>query len=317
MENIGVVTYPFISGLYYLAESFRIYQENLGNKVFMIPKKSFIYTNNKWTGIFRYEMNNFLLFKSDISYSLQIINYIKKYNIKKIFSFETFMKDASWIDAVSSLGVSVIDIPMPEWSLKSDLYSGKYLKFSEVYCVTDQALSLFRNFSNTKKVTWDFCPDIVQIKKEKNNILTFYHPGSNSEVNQKNTTAVIDSLSLVSFKNIKLIVSGFVESKVKDNRIILLGKKNSRHEIYNAYSKADCILAPSSREGLGMSFFEAKKFGCSIITSNADPMREHSKYLCEVSGYNQSDSLIPFAIIEPSAIAEQINKYYEDFYGTK
>jgi glycosyltransferase involved in cell wall biosynthesis len=317
MENIGIITYPFISGLYYLADSFRVYQERLGNKVFMIPKKSFVFTNNRWTGIFKYEMDNFLLFKNDLSYNLQVINYIKKYNIKKIFSFETFMRDSLWVNTVSNLGVQVIDIPMPEWSLKSDLYGGKYSNFFEVYCLTDQAFSLFKNFSNAKKITWDFCPDIFDIKKEKNNILTFYHPGSNYINNQKNTSAVIESIKLIPYKNIKLIISGMTDSEIKDDRIIFLGQKKSRHEIYNAYLKADCIISPSTREGLGMCLFEARKFGCDIITSDADPMRVHSNYLCKVTGYNQSDSLIPFAIIDPPAIADQINKYYEDFYGTK
>ncbi|NBU99319.1 MAG: glycosyltransferase [Spirochaetia bacterium] len=136
-------------------------------------------------------------------------------------------------------------------------------------------------------------------------------------MNQKNTPAVINSFSLVSFQKVRLIISGLKNMEVKDKRITFIGQKISRQEIHDAYAEADCIIAPSTREGLGMCFFEAKKIGCDIITSNVEPMKEHSNYLCRVSGYNQSDSLIPFAVIEPSAIAEQINKYCEDFYGTK
>lgn len=317
METIGVITYPFISGLYYLAESFKIYQESLGKKVYLFPKKSFIYKNNRWSGVFKYEINNFLHFEEDTSYSLQLINYMKKYNIQKIVSFETFMRDSSWIEALSALGVIVIDVPMPEWSFKDDLYRGKYLKFSEVYCLTNQSYSLFKDHSRATKISWDFCPDLEKITKNKSDILTLYHPGSNSDINQKNTPSIIKSLSLIPDKNIKLLISGNPGCEINDKRIKNLGKKISRREIYSAYYNADCILSPSLREGLGMSFFEAKKFDCDIITSDIEPMREHSKYLCKISGYNQSDSLIPFAIIEPSAIAEQINKYYEDFYGTK
>lgn len=317
MENIAIVTYPFISGLYYLAESFKFQQESLGNKVYFIPKKSFVLSNNKWVGIFKYELKNFLDFKQEDSYSLQMISYLKKLNIKKVFSFETFMRDSAWVDSLNALGIKVIDIPMPEWSLKTELYAGRYNKFFEVYCLTSQSFSLFKDFSKAKKITWDFCPDIKQVSKTKNDILTFYHPGSVSEQNQKNTPAVIKALSLVKAQNIRLLISGSTGSEITDSRIKFLGRKISRHEIYDAYNKADCTISPSTREGLGMCFFEAKKFGCNIITSDVEPMIEHSKHLCKISGYNQSESLIPFAVIEPPAIAEQINKYYEDFYGTK
>lgn len=122
---------------------------------------------------------------------------------------------------------------------------------------------------------------------------------------------------MVAHQDIRLMISGFIGANINDKRVSYLGRKISRQQIYSAYSNADCIISPSTREGLGMCFYEAKKFGCDIITTDADPMREHSKYLCRVSGYNKSDSLIPFSIIQPSAILEQINKYYEDFHGKK
>jgi hypothetical protein len=77
------------------------------------------------------------------------------------------------------------------------------------------------------------------------------------------------------------------------------------------------VVSPSSREGLGLCFFEAKKMGCDIITTDAAPMREHSNYLCKVYGYKKTESIIPFALLKSESIVEQINKYYEDFYGKR
>lgn len=317
MENIAIITYPFISGLYYLADSFRIYQESLGNKVFFIPKRSFVYQNGRWNGIIKNELPNFLDIKDNLSYSFQLLNFIKRSNIKRVYSFETFMKDSTWMDPILALGIQIIDIPMPEWSNKSDLESGRYRRFSSVYCLTKQTHDLFKRHSNAMAISWDYCPDLEIVSKEKNKILTLYHPGSNAENNQKNTPILLEAFSMIKHKDIRLVVSGFTGQNIRDSRVSYIGRKISRQEIYSAYYNADCIVSPSTREGLGMCFYEAKKFGCDIITTDADPMKEHSRYLCRVSGYNQSDSLIPFAIVKPSAIVEQINKYYEDFYGTK
>jgi len=315
LNNIAIITYPFISGLFYLAESFKTYQESLGNSVFFFPKKSFIMDGRKWKGIFKKELPNFLEFNENTLYGLQILNYCKKYRITKIYSFETFMKDSSWVDMAMKNGIMVYDIPMPEWSSKDDLILGKYKKFYKVYCLTNQSFSLFKEYSNVEKISWDYCPQINPVRKQRGERLTLYHPGSNYEINQKNTTALIESFKLIKNENIHLNISGHVGVNSLDERIKLLGKKISRQNVFDAYLEADCVISPSIREGLGMFVYEAKKFGCDLITSNIMPLNEHTRYLCRVSGYNQSDSLIPFAIIEPKSIAEQINKYYEDHYG--
>jgi len=311
---VGIITYPFISGLYYLARSFANYLDSIGEKYIFIPKKSFVLDSHRWIGIFKYELEGFERLDSNISYQIQLLSLCKTKNIKTIYSFETFMRDSSWVDVLSKSGVATIDIPMPEWSNDSDLKSGKYRKFESVYCLTDQTFNIFSRHSRSIRKSWDFCPDIAVAKKQKSEILTFYHPGSAATINQKNTKLVIESLRLVPYRNINFLFSGFLGAELDDSRCVYLGQKINRHDIISAYHKADCIISPSTREGLGMCLYEASKVGCDIITTDAAPMNEHSKYLCRVSGYNQSESIIPFANVKPSAIAEQIVKYYEDFY---
>jgi glycosyltransferase involved in cell wall biosynthesis len=317
MENILIITYPFLSGLYYLAESFRVYQEGIGNKVFFAPKKSFYLKDNIWASTFKTEVSGFIPMDINISYSLQIINIINKYKISKVFSFETFMMDSMWVKSIIRHGIPVIDIPMPEWVMEKDIRSEKHKIFSEVLCLTNQSFNIFKNISNARKVYWDFCPDINLAYKKRNNTLTMYHPGSNFDNNQKNTDLLINSFKYVKHKNIRLILSGFINNNIIDDRIEYIGLKKNRQDIISAYSRADCVVSPSSREGLGLCFFEAKKMGCDIITTDAAPMREHSNYLCKVYGYKKTESIIPFALLKSESIVEQINKYYEDFYGKR
>mgnify|MGYP003335650681 CR=1 FL=1 len=315
-DNIGIITYPFTSGLYYLALSFQEHLKALGFNSILIPKKSFINKDGKWMGVFKYEVDQFEKIESSESYSLKILEICKRNNIKRIVSFETFMRDSSWVNFIIGQGIEVVDVPMPEWSIKEDLLSGRYRAFSKVFCLTRQSFNLFKDYSKAESISWDFSPDISTENKIKNDILTIYHPGSSAGLNQKNTKLVIEAFKSITYKDINLLISGNLEGYcISDSRIKYLGRNIPRQDVISAYKKSDCILSPSSREGLGLSFFEAKKAKCDIITTDAEPMKEHSKYLCRVFRYNKSESLVPFAITDVNEIAKQINRYYEDFHG--
>lgn len=85
----------------------------------------------------------------------------------------------------------------------------------------------------------------------------------------------------------------------------------NKEDVYKLYEKSDCVIAPSTREGLGLAFYEAKKFDCEIITTDVDPMNIHTDYLCKVISYN-GNGLIPHAITSSEEILKQLNKYYEE-----
>ena len=90
-----------------------------------------------------------------------------------------------------------------------------------------------------------------------------------------------------------------------------------RDGIVSLYDKSHCVIIPSSREGLGLGFYEAKAMGCDLITTNAAPMNKHSDYLCEVISYNKNESPVPFAMINTDDLVDQLIKYNEDFNMSK
>lgn len=315
MNNLLIITYPFLSGLNYLSLSYEKYIKNNYDNIFYIPKRKFNLINNKWIPSTKNENSSFIKINDNENYGFQILNFCKNLKIKKIVSFETFMKDSSWVDLLRYNNIQIIDVPMPEWVNRSDFDSNKYLKFNNIYCLTDFTFNLFNlKYKNIERIEWDFCPDFKSIKKPINSHPIFYHPGSNYEINSKNTEKVISAF--LSIKNINFILnySGHSNLKINTENIKYIGDKKDRQDIISAYNMADCIVSPSSREGLGLSFYEAKKSKCDIITSNAPPMSYHSSYLCNVKKLIYNESIIPYAEIDNNSLKEQILKYCEDFY---
>lgn len=314
--NVAIITYPFESGLFYLAKSFE-YEFREKYNFFYIPKRKFTLINNRWIPNTKNENNLFLHIDDNNEYAFEILLLCKKFNIEKIFSFETFIRDSSWVDLLSINGIKVIDIPMIEWVLKKDFDLNKYKKFYKIYCTTNYTFNIFsKKYSNAIKFFWDYCPDIT-FKNNKCNKLTFYHPGSIQEINWKNTDIILDSITSIDNYNFNFMYSGFSNKKINDDRVVFIGHKKNRQDIIDAYNIASCIIAPSSREGLGLSFYEAKKTKCDIITTNAPIMDEHTKYLCESFKNEKSETLMPFYKISKEDLTKVILKYCEDFYGRK
>jgi glycosyltransferase involved in cell wall biosynthesis len=281
MNNLLIITYPFLSGLNYLSLSYEKYIKNNYDNIFYIPKRKFNLINNKWIPSTKNENSSFIKINDNENYGFQILNFCKNLKIKKIVSFETFMKDSSWVDLLRYNNIQIIDVPMPEWVNRSDFDSNKYLKFNNIYCLTDFTFNLFNlKYKNIERIEWDFCPAFLSIKNI--NFILNYSGHSNLKINTEN--------------------------------IKYIGDKKDRQDIISAYNMADCIVSPSSREGLGLSFYEAKKSKCDIITSNAPPMSYHSSYLCNVKKLIYNESIIPYAEIDNNSLKEQILKYCEDFY---
>ena len=337
-KRILIKSYLSESGLWYLAKSLGDVLSN-NNEVFYIPKSK--YKRREDSGVFQryypepYDEN--LL--SDISHiplsssgkaEPQILNVVRKHNIDIIISFETFMMKGQWASNIKrKTGVKIIDVPMPEWSNGRHIKNNSYSIFNEVWCLTDTSYKIFEKYKNRKRVSWDYVDrdSFVPSGKDKDsNELCFYHPGTlNPGFSQKNTLQTLEAFSdfsKVSESNAKLLVSGRLnkeESNVarKCKNIILINDVLSRGEIVSLYDRSHCVIIPSTREGLGLSFYEAKAMNCDIITVDADPMNKHTEYLCEVISYNKNETPVPFAITSKRKILEQINRYYKDFNMSK
>ena len=327
-KKILIKTYLFESGLFYLGKS--LYHELAkNNEVYLFPKEKYKNVNRRFIPFYPEASDEDLLnglnavdvtkYNKD-----NIKNFVIRNNIEVIFSLETFMPTASWIsDIKNKRNVKIYDIPMPEWVDKKHLKSGTYDKLDGIISLTKTATRLFENYT-VYETTWDYANDIDNFdlkSSKKDDKFIFYHQASlNPSFSQKNTENVLSAFqrfSEVVQKNVQLIVTGRLSDKEKliaekSNNIMIINEILNKEEIYKIYQKTDCLLAPSTREGLGLQFYEAKKFDCEIITTDTDPMNIHSNYLCRVISYNNGNGLIPHALTSAVEILNQLNKYYEE-----
>jgi len=336
-KRILIKTYLSESGLWYLGKSLGdALSEN--NEVFYIPKSK--YKRASSGGAFKKfypEAHDEDLLSSISHFPMsnigtidkQLYRIVKENKIDVIISFETFMMKAQWASIIKKrAGVKVIDVPMPEWSSKRFIQNNSYNIFDEVWCLTDTSYSIFEKYKNKRRMSWDYVDREVFVPKSKDHLdnLCFYHPGSVSPgFSQKNTLQVLEAFldfSRSSRSNARLLVSGRLSDDEKavahrSKSIILIKGVLDREGIVSLYERSHCIIAPSTREGLGLGFYEARAMNCDIITVDADPMNKHTEYLCEVISYNKNESSVPFAVTSKRKISEQINRYYEDFNMSK
>jgi cell division GTPase FtsZ/glycosyltransferase involved in cell wall biosynthesis len=331
-KTVIIKTYLTESGLFYLAESAaRVLQSN-GNKVIFIPKEK--YAKNNQGSFYRYYPNLSEQikktpwikegFSDKVSIETETIRVVEKYKANIIISFETFIQDSRWVEAVKKkFGTPVIDVPMPEWVKPSQIQSS-YKIFNQIWCLTESCYKAFSAYPTRKLVTWDFVDrSIFEPKKDKTKIqtLTFYHPGPVSPgFNQKNTLVTLQAYSKFceDNPNSKLILTGRLTPEElaivqKCTNIQYNNRVLSRGEISEFYDQSHCVIAPSQREGLGLCFWEAKAMGCELISIDAPPMSEHTSYLASVTHFEGNDSIIPFAKTSSDLLYQQIRKYYEDF----
>jgi glycosyltransferase involved in cell wall biosynthesis len=331
--TILIKTFTFESGLYYLAKSLGDKLLAEGHTVIYIPKSRYINRGNMFARTYQ-EPENPEDFSRDIikkflphrTIDSQILSMVVKYNADYIISFETLMEKSQWITVVKrKTGVKVIDVPMIEWVTPRFLDGGSYRIFDEVWTLTDVCHDKFsKYYDHAKRTSWDFVDrDLFHPVERDSEEITFYHAGSlNENHSSKNTGNVLKAFDLFIKRDspkARLSLTGIINDR--DSRKIIerhtnihaLDGVSSRGDIAKLYQNTDCILAPSSREGLGLSFFESLACGCKLITTDAKPMNSHkTPYLCDVSSTKNDGSLIPKAIVEAEGIYRQIKKVYED-----
>tara|TARA_B100001094_G_scaffold131968_1_gene127760 strand:- start:7244 stop:9649 length:2406 start_codon:yes stop_codon:yes gene_type:complete len=326
-KKILIKTYLFESGLFYLGKS--LYKELVkNNEVYLFPKEKYKKTGRRFVPFYPPLSDKGLLsglsyFEANSFHKNNLEKFVIDKDVDIIFSLETFMPTASWIDSIKSKKrVRIYDIPMPEWVDESHLKRGSYNRLDGIISLTKTTTRLFGK-TIIYETSWDYANDannfISENKKSKDKFI-FYHQASlNPSFSQKNTKNVLLAFQRFSEdvqKNVQLIVTGRLSDKEKlivkkSNNIMIINEILNKEGIYKLYEKSDCVIAPSTREGLGLTFYEAKKFDCEIITTNADPMNIHTDYLCKVISYN-GNGLIAHATTSSEEILKQLNKYYEE-----
>ena len=326
-KRILIKTYLFESGLFYLGKSLGKALSS-DNEIFFIRKESYRKAGRFYEPYYKSLNDPNLLDGLNVLnsnlFENSIIDHVKNREIDIVISLETFMKKSKWVEEISRISNCVVyDVPMPEWTDLKAIRFGAYRKFDKILCLTKTSADIFSGYEKSTKTEWDYANYIsdnlpeTYVHRDK---FTFYHQASlNNTFSQKNTESVI--LAFINFSkkynDCKLLVTGILSESEsilskKSNNIMIINEVLSKEDIIKLYLKSGCLLAPSTREGLGLQFFEAKRLGAQIITTDVDPMREYSNYLCKVISYNGGGSIVRHAITSPEEIEKQLIKYYED-----
>lgn len=325
-KNILIKTYTFESGLWYLANSLAKELALDNHNISFVPKVRYIKSDNKYIKYYPKSISNsdFKIFNMSEKESIgsQLGRIIQDNNIKKVISFETLMESSIWVKNIKErTGTKVIDVPMIEWVTPTFLENKSYHQFEQVWAITDHTFNIFKKYDlyNIIKKQWNFVNIDNRIRKV-NNKYTFYHQASlNVDFSSKNTLNVILAFNklVTEYNDIQLILTGNLNNnsiiKAMDNQpgISIFNNILNRDNIIDIYYESDCVVAPSVREGLGLSLFEAQQAGCSLITTDAPPMNELStKYLCEVNSYRRDRSLVPLAEVNAESIYKQMKLNY-------
>lgn len=327
MKTYFIMTYCFESGLWYLAKSLGDKLEKEGNRVIYVPKPKYILDGRVYRRTYpdfsnknEKERKAFLQMHVSLPEHQQLRNAVNKYNTDVIISFETLMEQSRWISHVKmGKKVKVIDVPMLEWVSQGYIKNKSYKIFDEIWALTEQTKKAFRGF-NVKEKSWDFVDRSLFYEEKKNSdVVQFYHAASlNPDYSSKNTDKVLSAF--IDFykeenPNAKLIVTGLVDKDLyKDNNNIeILNGVLHREELAKIYRQTDVVVAPSSKEGLGLNFYEALACGCKLITTNAPPMNVHdTEYLCDVTYFKKDRGPVASAIVEENEIKAKISKAYSD-----
>lgn len=332
-ETIFIKTYAHESGLFYLGLSLAKTLKKLGFNPIIIPKAKYI----KKGVVYCKEYLPFASFdipilniekKDNLSEKINIS--LKEYKANTIISFETLMEKSGWVNDIKKANnVKIIDVPMLEWVTPKYFNAGKYEIFNEIWTLTNVSNMVFKNqgYKNVVNKRWPFVDgDIFYPGPKLNEKVKFYHQASlNVSHSTKNTEQVIEAFAYLIEKmsNVaQLTISGILDSnllnKIKlinrdSENVICFNRVLSRNEVGCLYRETDCVIAPSSREGLCLSLFEAKASGCKIITTNAPPMNEvETEYLCEYSDFIRTNSLVPNVKITKESIYNQMKKVCEE-----
>ncbi len=141
---------------------------------------------------------------------------------------------------------------------------------------------------------------------------------------RKNLSRLIEALSLLKNKNLKLVVVGKKGWQYEDilsapqkfgveGRVMFLDFV-SDEDLIGLYKEAKCFILPSLYEGFGLPILEAMKHGCPVITSNVSSMPEAAGDAClYVDPQNVSDisEKIDQITSDPKLSEELVKKGYE------
>ncbi len=326
---VFIKTYLFESGLFYLGKSLGDHLTSLGFDVFYIPKERYALDGLIYKKTYpkpKFDLgipeDKILMLNEDAELRTTTLHKVIKYNPGAIISFETFTGKHDWINHVRRNGLKIIDVPMIEWVDKQSFNGKSYKVFDQIWGLNHLCFDTFQKTyidvkEKIKNVRWNFADkDIVNSEKKS----TFIHFGSlNEGLDVKNTKEVLKAFKKVSDlrPDISFVYVGKQIPEQKGiNNLTAYNTPLVREEVIKLCSESACVVAPSQREGLGLSIIEGLAAGAKVITTDSAPMNEYSGLiLCKPEGKKSDFSLIPLSLVNNFEIFNAMLKYLSDFHG--
>ncbi len=239
-------------------------------------------SNNKVLVIKAKEVNSKISIKKFLNqdiYIEEIGSFFKIYQIKKILRKYEINIIHTHLGKASKLAKN-LDLPNVA-TLHIDYKKKDYQHLNGLICINQMQYEKAFNFKGPKKIIYNWLPQIEEINKNKINSLKL-----NIFKNDKDFIFGYFGRFNKS-KNISLLIESFVEAKLSNSKLLIIGDGEEKEkitkkydlntnivflptqiDIYPFYGLIDCFVLPSTFEPFGLVLLEAMHFNKQIICGN-------------------------------------------------
>jgi len=254
-KNICMISTAFQSEVYYLSKFFnkRLIKNN---QITWISKYSEDATDRR---IVQLEEEEFFMF-------------FVKNNFDIIISFGADI-GSDWAKQFSDI---IIDIPTINSIAENEPFSYNYIL--QALCLSDYIYGLLESNHNSKYI--NMLPKNNHSCGKK---IKFYHNAPfKGDMSDRKTDDIIDAFLN---KNQKLLISGYIDeyniSRLTNN-IEYIGVQ-PRAKVSDLMCKSEWLLSPSLYEDFGLHIYDAKSYGCKIMSSSISSISNLGDYVVDVN----------------------------------
>jgi glycosyltransferase involved in cell wall biosynthesis len=259
---------------------------------------------------------------------IEILNFIKKYNVGKCILPETCWFRVFEVAKLLKLNsVKCYAVPNIEIVRKDEIYKHKY--FHKILCNNKLCQDIFSSYGNKNTEYVGYGVQNIYFKNKKyTDEVKFLFIGGMNAFSRKHILEICEGFVIAhkKLKNIKLTCTiqkiNLLEKDKKDKineyinhpAINIIETHLNYSDIINKYYESDVSIQVSKHEGLGLGFYEGLATGTPILTLNTPP---HNEIIVnDVNGWiidcyykkmtDNKDPIFDSAYFEPKDLADCI-----------
>lgn len=212
--------------------------------------------------------------------------FVDEYNVKTCIIIETcWYRVFEIAEFMRREDITVIAVPNAELVRKDEIEKHKH--FDVLACNNQQAFDLFLNYPRlAPKTKFLGFPVFFEPLHKREGPTKLLLIGGLTGARRKNTPLVSEVFSRIQ-TDMSLTITGQTQESlgdvVEDDTINYIVGNLKHSDIDNLYKEHDIVIIVSEHEGLGLSFFEAMRYNCLIVTVNYAPHNQIVTH--EVNGW--------------------------------